>query len=63
MICDRPDRSPKGYIVYGPPSASRRHCMDHRKQAQITFNLFHFNRHRVPYIQDGEKGGMGSRVV
>ena len=22
--------------------------MDHKKQAQITFNLFHFNRHRVP---------------
>ena len=37
--------------------------MDHKKQAQITFNLFTFSRHRVPYIQDGEKGGMGSRVV
>ena len=37
--------------------------MDHKKQAQMTFNLFHFSRHRVPYIQDGEKGGMGSRVV
>ena len=35
--------------------------MDHKKQAQITFNLFHFSRHRVPYIQDGEKGCMGSR--
>ena len=37
--------------------------MDHKKQEQITFNLFHFIRHRVPYIQDDEKGGMGSRVV
>ena len=37
--------------------------MDHKKQAEITFNLFHFIRHRVPYIQDDDKGGMGSRVV
>ena len=37
--------------------------MDHKKQEQITFNLFHFIRHRVPYIQDDEKGGMGSRVI
>ena len=38
--------------------------MDHKKQEQITFNLFHFIRHRVPYIiQDDEKGDMGSRVV
>ena len=29
---------------------------DHNKQAQITFNLFHFSRHRVPY-QDDEKRG------
>ena len=32
--------------------------MDHKKHAQITFNLFHFIRHRVPYIQDDEKGDM-----
>ena len=25
MICDRPDRGPKCDIVYGPPSAMRRH--------------------------------------
>ena len=37
--------------------------MDHTKQAQITFNLFNCIRHRVPYIQDDDKGGMGSRVV
>ena len=30
---------------------------------QITFKLFHFSRHRVPYNQDDEKGGMGSRLV
>ena len=29
--------------------------MDHKKHASITFNLFHFIRHRVPYIQDDEK--------
>ena len=33
------------------------------KQAQITFNLFHFSRHRVPFIQDERKGSMRSRVV
>ena len=25
------------------------------KPAQITFNLFHFRRHRVPFIQDERK--------
>ena len=33
------------------------------KQAQITFNLFHFSRHRVPFIQAERKGVMRSRVV
>ena len=33
------------------------------KEAQITFNLFHFSRHRDPFIQDEGKGGMRSRVV
>ena len=37
--------------------------MNHKKQAQITFNLFHFSRHRVHYIQNDEKGGIGSIVV
>ena len=27
MICDRPDRDPKRDIVYGPPSGTRRHCL------------------------------------
>ena len=29
--------------------------MDHKNQAQITFNLFHVSGHRVPYIQEDEK--------
>ena len=40
------------------------HCdgnMDHKKQAQFTFNLFHFSRNRVPYTQDDEKGGYGKQ--
>ena len=32
-------------------------------QAQITFNLFHFSNHRVPFIQDERKGGVRSGVV
>ena len=32
------------------------HRSDGKKQAQITCNLFHFSRHRVPCIQDGGKG-------
>ena len=31
------------------------------KQAKITLNLFHFSRHRVPFIQDETNGGMRSR--
>ena len=26
------------------------------KHAQITFNLFHFSRHLLPFIPDEEKG-------
>ena len=33
------------------------------KQVQMTFNLFHCSRHRVPLTQDEGKGGMKSRVV
>ena len=33
------------------------------EQAQITFNLFHFSRHRIPFIQDESKGDMISKVV
>ena len=30
------------------------------KQEQITFNLFHFSRHRIPFIQD--EGNCGREV-
>ena len=33
------------------------------KQAQITFNLFYFSRHRVPFIQDEGRGCMRCKVV
>ena len=35
MICDRPDRGPKGNIVYGPASASRRHWHHRIGQADM----------------------------
>ena len=50
MICDRPDRGPKGDIVYGPQSASRRHWLPFGVMSnQLSLSDAHSGRRLILY--------------